>query len=124
MEFKAWEDMTVLEQYQSAFWDIYKDAYGVRPRGIDTSSWTEQDFEAEFSRLHDIIAEEYTASVKAEKKAIKAFESRIANMMRLHSITRVDAVRWIMQAEDCEGDPEHFCWSQGLPFDYLNKDSI
>ena len=47
-EFKSWEEMTVLEQYACQFWDMYKDAYGVRPRGIDTSSWTVEQFEAEF----------------------------------------------------------------------------
>ena len=39
-EFTSWEDMTELEQAQCTFWDMYKDAYGVRPRGVDTSGWT------------------------------------------------------------------------------------
>ena len=34
----SWEEMTVLEQMQCQYWDMYKDAYGVRPRGIDTSN--------------------------------------------------------------------------------------
>jgi hypothetical protein len=36
----SWEEMTVLEQMQCQYWDMYKDAYGVRPRGIDTSAWS------------------------------------------------------------------------------------
>ena len=56
--FTTWEDMTELEQAQCTFWDMYKDAYGVRPRGIDTSAWTEEDFEREFFQLSVTIAEE------------------------------------------------------------------
>jgi hypothetical protein len=36
-QFKSWEDMTDLEQAQCTYWDMYKDAYGHRPRGVDTS---------------------------------------------------------------------------------------
>jgi hypothetical protein len=50
--------MTVLEQYQCQYWDMYKDAFGIRPRGTDTSSWTEQDFEKEFEYLADAIRRE------------------------------------------------------------------
>jgi hypothetical protein len=41
-DFKTWGEMTVLEQYACTYWDMYKDAYGVRPRGIDTSAWTRE----------------------------------------------------------------------------------
>ena len=43
----AWSDLSELEQLQSIYWDAYKDAHGIRPRGIDTSTWTVEDFEAE-----------------------------------------------------------------------------
>jgi hypothetical protein len=58
-EYKTWEEMTVLEQYACQYWDMFKDAHGVRPRGIDTSSWTEQDFEQEFACLAGIINKTY-----------------------------------------------------------------
>jgi hypothetical protein len=35
-QFKSWEEMTDLEQAQCTYWDMYKDAYGHRPRGVDT----------------------------------------------------------------------------------------
>ena len=60
-QFKTWEEMSVLEQYACTYWDMYKDAHGVRPRGIDTSSWTEQDFEREFEYLQQVIDQEYKA---------------------------------------------------------------
>ena len=54
-EFKSWEEMTALEQAQCVFWDMYKDAHGVRPRGVDTSTWTLEQFEAEFEYLQKTI---------------------------------------------------------------------
>ena len=50
-EFKSWEELTQLEQARELYWDMYKDAYGVRPRGVDTSTWTLEQFEAEFEGL-------------------------------------------------------------------------
>ena len=78
---QSWEEMTVLEQMQCQFWDMYKDAYGVRPRGIDTTSWTEADFEAEFQMLGKVIEQEDIARKEAEAEAIVAFEDRVTNLI-------------------------------------------
>jgi hypothetical protein len=41
-------DRPVIEQLQLMYWDAYKDAFGVRPRHADISSWNED-------RLHNEI---------------------------------------------------------------------
>ena len=56
-EFTTWEQMSDLEQAQSIFWDMYKDAHGIRPRSIDTSTWTLEQFQQEFEYLGRVIAE-------------------------------------------------------------------
>jgi len=38
------ETRTRREELECIFWDMYKDAYGVRPRGVDTSAWDEATF--------------------------------------------------------------------------------
>ena len=68
--------MTVLEQYAYQYWDMYKDAYGIRPRGIDTSAWTEEQFEAEFRQLGMIIADNDRERKEAEERAMHNFEMR------------------------------------------------
>ena len=45
------DTLTRTEELQCIFWDMYKDAYNFRPRHIDTSTWTEAQFEAEFEQL-------------------------------------------------------------------------
>jgi hypothetical protein len=57
-QFKSWEDMTDLEQAQCTYWDMYKDAYGHRPRGVDTSVWTLADFELSLQALARVIEQE------------------------------------------------------------------
>ncbi len=80
--FKTWEEMTVLEQYSCQFWDMYKDAYGVRPRGIDTSSWSESDFEAEFVSLSRTIDANYKEQLEQEERAMHDFEMRMLGLLQ------------------------------------------
>jgi len=119
-DFKSWEEMTTLEQYACTYWDMYKDAYGVRPRGIDTTSWTEADFEREFVQLGRTIEANYKEQLESEARAVVAFEDRVANLM--HTSTNRDRViAWLMDAEGANGDSEYFCFTQGLPYGYFKK---
>jgi hypothetical protein len=119
-DFKSWEEMSVLEQMQCQYWDMYKDAYGVRPRGIDTSSWTEADFEAEFQALGKVIDAEEIARKAAEAQAVVDFEDRVTNLMHTGT-NRERVIAWLMDAEGANGDFEYFCFTQGLPYGYFRK---
>jgi hypothetical protein len=120
-EFKSWEEMTVLEQMQCQFWDMYKDAYGVRPRGIDTSAWTEDDFEDEFLQLGEHIRQAEDDRVAMEMASVKRFEARVAQVIECGAADRETALRWIMEGSDCSGDWEYFSYCNGLPYRYFNK---
>ena len=121
-EFKTWEEMTVLEQYAGQFWDMYKDAYGVRPRGIDTTAWTEADFEREFFQLSVTIAEEDRQRKEAEEKASHDFEMRVLSLQQTGAKTRDMALRWVHEAEGSNGDDEYLCFLIGLPYGYFRKE--
>lgn len=121
-EFKSWEEMSTVEQYACQYWDMYKDAYGVRPRGIDTSSWTEADFEAEFKVLGEAIEREETARKAAEVEAVTKFEQHVINTICMGARDRETALRWIMDASDAGGDWEYFCYLNGLPYGHFNKE--
>ena len=119
-EFKSWEEMSVLEQMQCQFWDMYKDAYGSRPRGIDTTEWTEEEFMAEFETLGRVIEREEIARKEAEAEAIVAFEDRVINLMHTGT-NRTRVIAWLMDAEGANGDYEYFCFTQGLPYGYFKE---
>lgn len=118
-DFKSWEEMTVLEQYACQYWDMYKDAYGVRPRGIDTSAWDEATFEAEFVQLSKTIDENYKVQLASEAKAMHDFEIRMLDLLMSGATDRAMALRWIHEAEETNGDDEYLCYTLGLPYRYF-----
>ena len=122
--FKTWEEMSTLEQYACQYWDMYKDAYGVRPRGIDTSSWTEADFEREFFQLSVTIAEEDRVRKEAEEKAAHDFEMRVLSLQQTGAKDRAMAIRWVHEAEGSDGDDEYLCFLIGLPYGYFRKETV
>jgi hypothetical protein len=122
--FKSWEEMSVVEQYACQFWDMYKDAYGVRPRGIDTSSWTEADFEAEFVSLSKVIEREEIARKASEERAAHDFEMRMLSLLQSGAKDREMALRWVHEAEGSDGDDEYLCFLVGLPYGYFRKETV
>ena len=122
--FKSWEEMTVLEQYACQFWDMYKDAYGVRPRGIDTTEWTEEQFEAEFVQLSKTIDANYKEQLEQEERATIDFEMRVQNLMTSGAKSYEMAIRWIHEAEGSDGDEEYLCFLVGLPYGYFRRETV
>lgn len=119
-QFKSWEEMSALEQAQCTYWDMYKDAYGVRPRGVDTSTWTLAEFEMEFASLGAVIEREEADRKVAEAEAIVKFEDRVTNLMHTGTC-RERVIAWLMDAEGANGDFEYFAFTQGLPYGYFRK---
>jgi hypothetical protein len=119
-QFKSWEEMSALEQAQATYWDMYKDAYGVRPRGVDTTGWSLEYFESEFKILGAAIEQEETARKESEARAIVKFEDSVANLMHTGT-NRERVIAWLMDAEHANGDSEYFAFTQGLPYGYFTK---
>ena len=120
-EFTTWEQMTTLEQYACTYWDMYKDAFGIRPRGIDTSAWTEADYLAEFKQLEEIIDREEIARKAAEVINTEKFERRVAELISIGARDSAMAMRWIHEAEGTHGDNDFLAWTLGLPYQYFRK---
>ena len=120
--FKSWDEMSTLEQYACTYWDMYKDAYGVRPRGVDTTDWTEAQFEAEFVLLGESIDANYKDQLAREEVASHDFEMRVLNLLQTGAKDREMALRWIHEAEGSDGDDEYLCYLLGLPYRYFAKE--
>ena len=119
VDFPSWEDMCPLEQAQCIYWDMHKDAYGVRPRCIDTSAWTLEDFEAEFKILGMAIADAEIQRKASEQKAEFDFEARVQTLIGAGAKDREMALRWTHEAEGSNGDNEYLCYLVGLPYGYF-----
>lgn len=120
-EFTTWEQMSDLEQAQSIFWDMYKDAHGIRPRSIDTSTWTLEQFQQEFEYLGRVIADNENQRKVFEADAIEKFEKHVTDTICMGARDRETALRWIMDASNANGDWEYLCYDLGLPYQYFRK---
>lgn len=120
-DLKSWEDMSDLERASCTFWDMYKDAYGVRPRGIDTSGWTLADFDREFASLGQVIQAEEAQRREMEAEATVRVEKAIDTLMRSGARDRATAIRWLHESHDTQGDDEYLCFQLGLPYGYFRK---
>ena len=118
------EPMTRQEELHSIYWEMFKDAYGYRPRGIDTSAWTEQRFAAEFEVLGEMIDKQEVQRRIAEHEAAHAFEMRIQSILACGAKDREMALRWIHEAEGSNGDDEFLCYLVGLPYRYFAKAAV
>lgn len=121
---RSWEELSLLEQYACQYWDMYKDAHGIRPRGIDTSTWTEEEFRKEFEYLANIIEANYVAEQAAQAEATVRFEQRVADLIVSGARDRETALRWIHDAEGSDGDDEYLCFLVGLPYGYFRKETV
>ena len=122
--FKSWEEYTPLEQAACTYWDMYKDAYNFRPRHIDTSTWTLEQFEAEFEQLAEIIRREGELREEREETAQHEFEMRMLDLLRSGAKNREMALRWVHEAEGSNGDDEFLCYLVGLPYGYFRKETV
>jgi hypothetical protein len=94
-ELKSWSELSHLEQVACEFSDFYKDAHGFRPRHIDTSSWTLEDFDREFEVLADICKGNTARRVAEEAAAVTKFENRVSMLMTCGAKDRSMAIRWM-----------------------------
>jgi hypothetical protein len=118
-EFKSWSELSPLEQAAAQYWDMYKDAYGIRPRWIDTTSWTLDQFEEAFAALAESIKQNMAQQELEEEQSIVTLEKRIASLMQSGAKDRAMAIRWIAEAEECNGDMEYLCFLIGVPYGYF-----
>ena len=116
------ETMTRKEELQSIYWDMYKDAHGIRPRHIRLDLCTEAEIEADLDRLHAIIVDNERERVGMERKAAHEFEMRVQGLLVSGAKDRAMALRWIHEAEGSNGDNEFLCYLVGLPYRYFAVD--
>ena len=64
------ETMTRREELESIYWDMYKDAHGIRPRHIRLDLCSEAEMEADLDRLHAIIVDNERERVGMELRTI------------------------------------------------------
>jgi hypothetical protein len=116
----SWEEMTPIEKAQSIYWDAYKDAFGFRPRDIDTTEWLLSDFHKEIMVLEQVIAENGIQRLQDEAVAADKVERTILNLLEAGAKDREMCVRWLLEAHDCGEDRDYLCFLLGVAYGYFN----
>jgi hypothetical protein len=116
-----WDQMSDLEQASAIWWDLYKDVHGVRPRGVDTSNWTLEGFNAQINALSTALDEQMEEERQNQTLAIQRFESRVQDTVLAGAGNRETAVQWIMRDSGMGEDQEYIEFRFNLPFGYLRN---
>jgi hypothetical protein len=109
-------ELTPRESMIQIYSDFHKDAYGFRPRGIDYSSMTLEELEADFARFAEVCKENAEAEAKAEAKAVEAFNASIASIISMGAGNKATALRWTAEAgvAECNWDMDYYLWKLGI----------
>jgi len=79
------------QELVDVLWDLFKDVYGSRPRGMDYASWHMSDLAAEAVRLQRLLNEQLDAKRQQE---IQMYNS----ILSVGCPSIEDADRWIEDA--------------------------
>ena len=121
--FRAWEDLTEVEQLQCNFSDCYKEIYNFRPSAYyDSPEWNDAAWlKEQLAKLEDHAARELSYQESLEAKAIESFEKKVCDIIATGAKDRATAIRWFLDANDATDDPEILTYKLGLPYDYFKK---
>lgn len=105
--------------------DLYKDAYGVRPRAEFWAEWKEMcddEKQAEWDRMCAHLEETMELERLRAQRSYEMWDRHVNGLMLTHGIDRADAIRWDMQAQDADSDVGYYCYKWGLS--YSTEDEI
>lgn len=111
--------LTEIEELESIYCDMHKDAYGVKARWIKFGS-VEAGRKA-LDELQLAVDAEMENQRRSEEVHAHLFERRVESLIVMGAKDRETAMRWIHQAENTDGDDEYLCYSLGLRYGYFKK---
>ena len=110
-----------LDELRSIYSDMYKDAYGFRPRNSDTIAvLTEEALTTEINYLQKVINLSIERERLEQRKAEVEFEKLVADKLAAGVVNRDAALQQILQEADCDS-LEFLCWTYNLPYSYFDK---
>lgn len=102
---------------EAVYWEMYKDAHGVRPRGIDTSTWSEQEFKTRFDNLQKLIAENEAFTRESEARMINSFELELLRMQG----SLAQKIGVLHKKHRSNGDVAYLEYLLGVPYGYIQN---
>jgi hypothetical protein len=107
-----------VQDYIDTYSDLYKEAFGMRPRNWNGTLTIEQ-WREEFATLRAICEENARLEKQSEEKAIVELKATIASLIERGAKDEATALQWLHDAHDTNGDSEYLCYQLGLPYGYF-----
>jgi len=95
--------------------DMYKDAYGFRPRNYP-EFMTEDEVNAEYDHLEHVINCELLLEQQRELCAQRELEGRLARYMYEWDVNRSTALRWEWEGDGEERDLGYWAYQMGISY--------
>lgn len=114
----------LIHLFDTCLSDAFKEAHGIRPRGVYKEWWTQAELEAEYQYLSEICEQNMEEERKAEKQALIKFNELISDTIMHGAADRETAIRWLVDGEDLEWneqDLQYFFWGHGLSYEIQNE---
>jgi len=122
------EDAKMFTYDEDIFSDMYKDAYGFRPRGHEFYKATPERKQEIWDSVYADVEREIEREALAKIEAIKAFEDWIEKCYEyaVGCPSREDVLRWMTEGEKFynQQDVEHWVWKQGILFTDYGKELV
>ena len=106
-----------LEDAYQTYSDYYKDAYGRRPR-FDMSTWTLEEFNEAGESLRVTIDQNNRYEQERQKVAVHEFKTLIDTCKGYGAKDDVEAIRWLLQADNVETvyDLDRWMWEHYISY--------
>ena len=104
---------------RSVYSDMYKDAYGFRPR-FSTDHMTDAEFQNDLDMLQVMIEDNIRMEAEFQKQALTRFRDTLTSYNERFGVDIATAIRWWIEADGRDirvpQDVESFLYDVGLPF--------
>ena len=113
-------------QLETLIWEVYKDAYGCRPRHMDFKSMTLDELKAEADFLCEQANLQYEAEKAQEAADVEEFKAVVQKTIELGAGDEETALRWMTQDMEFyhSQDVEHWVWNYGILFSDYGKELV
>ena len=121
--------MTAYTFDESIVSDLHKDARGYRPVSVWWNIWetsSDEDKQSIWDSLLQELEWEINNTREAEAMALIAMHQKVQGVMLLGAKTEVQALKWIIEAEefdnfDLKYGADYFCYRFGLNYSAKNE---
>lgn len=111
-------EMTEKDELFQILSDVYKEAYGVRPRFYKIDDMSIEDLQNEIDSISKIAEEEYKRQCEIEAENLVEFRKLIASTINMGAKDVETAIRWIC---DDEHDIGYIEFYNGIAYGSINK---